>query len=273
MTAGIDLPTADTQAVADLINGSNPDKLLLAGDNRYVAVYNSSVGALYGGLRTANKILPAVGEQDWAYGGLIPYGQYFGVDRYYDVEIGPMHLFVLSSGFDLAYNIIEPKGITDGTFDDSGVCCGDTFSIEDGSEQWQWFVNTALASTSALKVVMMHHPPYASGNSFWGASPQVKKFGSHRLLQWEAFSRCGIKMILSGHEHSYERLVDDNDIVHVVNGLGGYSLTNFGAPVISQSIHRYNAGYGALQLLVQRNCIRGRFVTVSGTVEDEFTIE
>lgn len=259
-------------AVANLVKQSDPDLLLMAGDCRYNNDYVQTVSTLYGGLKGAGKLLPTPGNHDWDYGGLSNYLAYFNVNRYYSRRIGPVEFFMLDSGYNTSYVQSEPDGIIQGTVvPATPACCGGLPTLDGGSTQWQWFNAAVDASSARWKVVGLHHPPLASGNGHWGTSAEVSKWGSHKKLQWEAFKRKGINLVLSGHEHSYERL-DVDGVIHIVNGLGGKSIYGFGDPPLDQSRIRYAGDFGALRLIITPDCILGRFMSVSNQIIDEFQI-
>ena len=85
------------------------------------------------------------------------------------------------------------------------------------------------------KVVVLHHPPFSSG-TVHGSSPQ---------LRWP-FGQWGADLVLSGHEHNYERLIADGT-TFVVDGAGGKDLYPFGSPLPGRRCGSA-ASFGALFL-------------------------
>lgn len=273
MVADFGATTTAEDNVATLVKNGNPDVVLMVGDTNYGYAYSAAVGAYYGGLYASGRLLPCPGNHDWDIANLADYLSYFDEERYYSRRFGPVEFFMLDSGFNTAYEVVEPDGNTQGTITQpDNLCCGLPVGESGGSVQWQWFVNAVKSSTAKWKIVCLHHPPYSSGNAHWGLSSEVAMWGSTTRLQWEAFSRLGINLVLSGHEHIYERL-SVGGVMYVVNGLGGKDITNFGSPVLSTSQVRYRADYGALRLTITPDCIFGRFMSVSNQLIDEFTIE
>jgi tartrate-resistant acid phosphatase type 5 len=273
-TDSISNPATDPNALAvsELVKWGLPDLVLMSGDCRYNNDYVQTVGTLYGSLKTAGKLVPCPGNRDWDYGGLANYLAYFGLGRYYTRRIGPVEFFALDSGFDSNYAIVEPDGIIAGTVTETAPrCCNDAVTLSGGSVQWEWFLNAYAASTARWKIPFFHHPPYASGNSHWGASPEVKRWGSTKKLQWADFVRLGVPLVISSHEHSYERSEKDG-VVYVVNGLGGRSITGFGDPVLTESQITYNAAYGALRLVFTDRKLYGTFFDVNRNIIDEFEL-
>lgn len=91
------------------------------------------------------------------------------------------------------------------------------------------------ASKSIWNVVYFHHPPYTSGDH-----------GPSTYMRWP-FAQWGADAVLNGHDHTYERIMQDG-IVYFVNGLGGKSKYGFLSTTEPGSAIRYNAEYGAQKL-------------------------
>jgi 3',5'-cyclic AMP phosphodiesterase CpdA len=80
----------------------------------------------------------------------------------------------------------------------------------DDPEQLQ-FLEEAMASTDATwKIVAVHHPPYSAG--YQGSSVDVRETLAP-LLQ-----RYGVQLVLSGHDHDYQRSVPIDGVTYVVSG-------------------------------------------------------
>lgn len=259
-------PAGNPAQMAEIINAdTRADIVLTAGDNDYVGNYALSVQPFYGVPWLARtKLYPCPGNHDWDYGTLLaPYLAYFSFlngARYYSHRFGIVEVFMLSDGFDSSMVNLEPGGYTAGTLDANGDPVG-------GSDQWRWFVRSVKASKAIWKIACIHHPPWASGNSHVG-QPGVTANGSNIPLQWQ-FKQIGIDLVISGHEHSYERLLIDG-MTYIVNGLGGINWTGFGTP-IAGSVVRYTNSFGALRLAITPDSLTGEFRTASAT-PDTFTL-
>jgi hypothetical protein len=88
-------------------------------------------------------------------------------------------------------------------------------------------------------------------------------------MQWP-FKQWGATTVMAGHEHNYERLIENN-LVYFVNGLGGKSLYAFGTP-IAGSLVRYNSNYGAMLIEANSDSIQFQFITRTGLVIDTYSI-
>jgi hypothetical protein len=219
---------APAAAVADLVKSWNPDFVVTTGDNNYpdgaASTIDSHVGKYYhdfiypysgkyGPGADRNRFFPTLGNHDWHTPGVQPYLDYFtlpGNERYYDVQWGPVQLFIVDS------DPSEPDGITA------------------DSVQANWLKAQLAASEAPWKLVFEHHPPFSSG--LHGSTPD---------LQWP-FQEWGATAVFSGHEHSYERLIIDG-FPYFINGLGGASSYTF-KDALPGSVVRYNAAPGAIRV-------------------------
>ncbi|HSN44183.1 MAG TPA: metallophosphoesterase [Propionibacteriaceae bacterium] len=257
-------------AVAGRVDSWDPAFVISVGDGYYAkaggkgtAKYDESTGAHYcrwlagitttgercpTGLAQQNAFFPTMGNHDYTDARPSPdtYLTYFdlpgdglvsssGNERYYDYVRGPVHFFVLNS------NGQETEGI------------GST------SSQAQWLQAQLTASTSAWNIVYDHHPPYSSDADH----------GSTQQLQWP-FAEWGADAVISGHAHTYERIMRDG-IVYFVNGLGGSPHDDFTTPVRG-SVVRYNDGWGAQKVTATPAALTFEFFDVDGSLIDSHTL-
>ena len=107
------------------------------------------------------------------------------------------------------------------------------------SKQALWLKAGLSASTSAWKIVICHNPPFSSS-----------VHGSSKRMRWP-FEEWGATAVLSGHDHSYERVVEGPaGFPYFVNGLGGGSFYTFPKNRVPEagSAMRF-AGRPAVQLI------------------------
>lgn len=92
----------------------------------------------------------------------------------------------------------------------------DTFAIAEGwdqaDEQLEWLDRTLAAMTRPWRVVCTHHPVYSSGRH--GPTPRLPE-----VLE-PILRRHRVDLVLSGHDHHYERTVPIDGITYVVSGAG-----------------------------------------------------
>jgi 3',5'-cyclic AMP phosphodiesterase CpdA len=75
--------------------------------------------------------------------------------------------------------------------------------------QLAWLERT-LAMPARWKIVALHHPPYSAG--YQGSSDDTR--GQFAPL----FSRYGVQLVLSGHDHDYQRSKPLDGVTYVVSG-------------------------------------------------------
>jgi hypothetical protein len=250
--------------VAALVNSWNPDFIITTGDNNYPSgeastiddhigqFYSAYIGNYigeYGSGSLSNRFWPSLGNHDWQSmacdddGCQGPYLDYFtlpGNERYYDVDLGLVHLFALNSDF------TEPDGVT----------------VD--SIQANWLREELAGSTACFDVVFSHVPPYSSGHH-----------GSGEHMRW-SFAAWGADVVLSGHDHTYERIEADG-ILYFVNGLGGqsrYGFANEGElPPGVTSQARFSREFGAMLVTVTTSSLTTQFYDVAGGLIDQYTLE
>ena len=246
--------SADEAAVASLVASFDPEIVVTVGDNNYplgeATTIDDHIGqfysdfihpyaGVYGPGATENRFFPSLGNHDWYTAGAVPYLAYFtlpGNERYYDFVRGPVHFFAIDSDPN------EPDGVTS------------------TSIQGQWLKAKLAASRAPFKLVNFHHPPYSSSTVH----------GSELYLQWP-FREWGAELVVTGHDHTYERIVRDG-FPYFVCGLGGMSLYELATAPVSGSVARYNADYGAMIVDADSDALAMRFVTRTGNVVDSFTL-
>ncbi len=81
-------------------------------------------------------------------------------------------------------------------------------------EQIQWLEKELKASGSNWKIVFFHHPLYSSGDRH-GSDLQLRD-----VLE-PLFVQNNVSLVLTGHDHFYERVKPQKDIQYFVVGSGG----------------------------------------------------
>ena len=71
----------------------------------------------------------------------------------------------------------------------------------------------ARGSSATWKIAVFHHPPYTCGGH--AGNTDVAR-------RWvPLFERYGVQLVLSGHDHNYQRFAARNGVTYVVHGGGG----------------------------------------------------
>ena len=166
-----------------------------------------------------SRIRPAVGNHEYLTGGAAGYFDYFGSaagaarEGWYSYQLGGWHMVVLNSNCSL-------------------VGCGA------GSPQRQWLRTDLAEHPTDCVLAYWHHPRWSSGRH--GSTPAVDGF-------WQDLRQAGADIVLSGHDHTYER-VEVDGVREFVVGTGGRSLYQFQKPALPQTEARSDDAYGLLWL-------------------------
>lgn len=130
--------------------------------------------------------------------------------------------------------------------------------VGSGSVQAGWLKAGLGASGAPWKIVYMHHPPYSSG--------------LHGPVDWTRwpYQDWGASVVLSGHDHTYERF-SMGGFPYFVNGLGGGAVYDF-PTVADGSQVRYNDDHGAMLVEATAQEITFRFINTTGDVIDTFSL-
>jgi 3',5'-cyclic AMP phosphodiesterase CpdA len=81
-------------------------------------------------------------------------------------------------------------------------------------EQIRWLEKELAASTSDWKIVFFHHPLYSSGDRH-GSDLRLRE-----VLE-PLFLKYNVSVVLTGHDHFYERIKPQKGITYFVVGSGG----------------------------------------------------
>lgn len=246
--------------VANLVKSWNPDFVITVGDNNYTDGEASTIdrhigydyhqyikpySGIYGnGSQDVNRFWPVPGNHDWNTADLKPYRDFFTLpnnEYYYSIVIGNMEFFMIDS------DAHEP---------DKNLY---------NSIQGDWIKDKILNSTAKWKIAVFHHAAYSSDGNH----------GSTSIMQWP-FEDWRIHAVLSGHAHTYERILrdDNNDgdsLVYFVDGLGGANRYEFTTPVAG-SIVRYNSDWGAMKVSETQSGLLFQFYTRTGILIDSYSI-
>ena len=115
-------------------------------------------------------------------------------------------------------------------------------SLPDDAEQFQWFLNE-LNYFSGPKIIFAHYPPYSIGHhgctDLLDKQSKASRFRDRYSTTFNNPSNT-ILLIISGHEHNYQRTVKTDKTggiqlpVYIVSGGGGAELSGPGKCDISQ---------------------------------------
>ncbi len=242
---------ADDEAVANLA-ARLPGTIALLGDIVYPdgspADFAECFDPAWGLLLP--RIRPAPGNHDYQTTDASGYFSYFGAaagtsgEGWYSYDLGTWHVIVLNSNCDAVGG------------------CGP------GSPQLAWLEADLAASgasrpaasgaahPAACTLAYWHHPRYASGRH---------ADDDRTAPLWTTLAAAGADLVLTGHDHDYERLAPVDGIRSFVVGTGGRSLYELTRPTGPYTELRVNDSYGLLMLTLDAAAYEWRFVPAPGS--------
>jgi len=230
-----------TAALLDNIAGT----VFTAGDNVYPDGADAQFAQCYDPTwgRHKARTRPTPGNHDYHTSGASGYYGYFGSlagpsgQGYYSYDIGAWHIISLNSNA----------------------------SMSAGSAQETWLRQDLAASTKQCTIAYWHHPRFSSGT----------QHGSMSSAQpvWQALYDAGADIVISGHEHNYERFAPQTPtgtadptrgIREFVVGTGGESHYNDqGTPLPNSELFN-GTTFGVLKLTLSAGSYTWQFIPVSG---------
>jgi hypothetical protein len=196
--------------------------------------------------RHKSHIRPVPGNHDYMGVGPSGYFDYYGSvagtpqASYYGYNLGAWHIIALNDNCDKV----------------PGGCAA-------GSTQEQWLRQDLTANPSLCTLAYFHQPRYSSGmhGNTTAASPL-----------WQALLDYGVEIVLSGHDHGYERWVAQgnsgnavtNGIVQFVVGTGGTTLRSYSGTKPTNSVVRDGSTHGILKLSLRQDGYDYQFLPIAG---------
>lgn len=240
-----------TAALLDRLNGT----VLALGDLAYPDGTDANIADCYSPTwgRFRNLTWPTPGNHDYRTASAEPYYAYWS-----DRVVGPQHeyyLVPLGTWWVISLN---------SNCDEVGGCGPDSAQAAYLSD----LLDTIDSITpNACILAFWHHPRWSSGAEH-GSDARTDTF-------WRRLAIAGADIVLSGHDHDYERFApmnadgaaDPNGMVEFVVGTGGRPLYTFGQILPTSAVHD-NSTWGVLQLTLHPGGYDWAFVS---TVVNGFT--
>jgi hypothetical protein len=224
-----------------------PGTVLTLGDNAYLDGTAQQFADCYAPTwgRFKDRTFPAPGNHDYNTPGATGYFNYFGsaagdpAKGYYSFDRGNWHLVALNS------NCTAIGG------------CGA------GSPQEQWLRADLAAHPTACTLAYWHHPLFNGG--LHGNDLRTQDL-------WRALYDANADVILSGHDHNYQRfaLLDPSGQPDPIRGLRQFVVGTGGTslyPVFADfpNLESFEAGtFGVLRLVLRPNGYDWNFIPEAG---------
>jgi 3',5'-cyclic AMP phosphodiesterase CpdA len=142
------------------------------------------------------------------------------------------------------------------------------FLLDSNAPTWsqtRWLQQALAGSTARWKIAVFHHPPFTCGA--YRAHPVVKS-------RWvPLFERHRVRLVLSGHDHNYQRFAARQGVTYVVHGGGsGYFYRLSACPRGYPRRVRARLEQGFLYLVSRADRLDGYAVNLAGRRTDSFTL-
>ncbi|MCG8351819.1 MAG: S8 family serine peptidase [Chloroflexales bacterium] len=228
-----------TAKLLDQIDGT----VFTLGDNAYnngtVSDFRNCYNPTWG--RHKARTYPSIGNHDYRTNQGGPYYDYFGNRAgqrgkgYYSYNLGAWHIVVLNS----------------------------EINVSKGSEQEQWLRADLAANQNVCTLAYWHRPLFSSGRH--GNDTKMRPL-------WDALYEYGADVVLSGHDHHYERFAPQDPrgradstkgIRTFVVGTGGRGLYGMGSTKPNSEV-RNNKTWGVLKMTLHPTSYDWEFVPVAG---------
>jgi acid phosphatase type 7 len=212
-----------------------PGTVATLGDNAYPAGSKQQFADCYNptwGVEKA-RTRPAPGNHEYGMPGASGYFDYFGAAAgdpktgYYSYDLGAWHIVVLNSN------------------------CEEVGGCEADSPEGRWLRKDLAAHPTTCTLAYWHHPLFSSGTEHGGDDAMRPT--------WQLLYQAGADVVLSGHEHNYERFAPQDPsgepdpkhgIREFVVGTGGASHYPFGQSLPTSEIRNADT-YGVLALTLR----------------------
>jgi hypothetical protein len=194
----------DQHKLLEQVNTVPFDFLIHTGDIAYdkgtLADFETKFFRVYAPLLATRPMFPASGNHDYETADAAPFRQVFvlpenggpgGVERWYSYDWGDVHLVALD---------------TERT----------------GPAQAAWLEGDLAANQRPWTIVYGHKPPHSSGEH--GGDPEFSRWFIPILRAHR------VPLVLSGHDHHYERSQPIDGTTYIVTGGGGRGVRELGAP-------------------------------------------
>lgn len=166
-----------------------------------------------------DKLLFVPGQFDNDAAAASPLFNYQQHVRYFQYTSEYVDIFLINTGYDTTMFQTEIDNL---------VAPGQNISV---SIQFQWLKNALANSTKKHKWVVVHQPPFTSGNDFYSATNTNANL---LFIQAVPFKNWGATVLLAGCSALVERL-NWNGLPVLISGAGGKALTTVHNPPIVQS--------------------------------------
>ena len=194
--------------------------------------------------RHRSRTRPVPGNHEYETPGAAGYFEYFGeraspaTQGYYSFEVGGWHIVALNS----------------------------SIAVDAGSPQVSWLRDDLAAHPVTCTLAIVHYPLFSSGPN--GPTSQLRPI-------WDVLAAAGAEVVVSGHDHLYERFAPQTPsgrldtargIRQFVAGTGGAHLSTPRAPSPNSDV--LMSEWGVLKFTLHGTGYSWEFIAADATVRD-----
>jgi acid phosphatase type 7 len=226
---------------ATLLDGI-PGTVFTVGDNAYMTGSAENFRRCYEPTwgRHKGRTRPTPGNHEYETPGAADYFAYFGTNAgmpgmgYYSYQLGAWQIFALNT----------------------------EVPVSAGSAQLAWLRAELTTRPTRCALAYFHEPLFGSGTN--GSDPRMRE-------AWRVMYELGVDVVLSGHNHSYERFAPqdpdgrfdpERGIRQFVAGTGGAPITGF--PQVQANSEVRSSTWGVLKMTLRSTQYTWEFVPVPG---------
>lgn len=260
--------SAEQKAVRDTFMQQDFDVFLHLGDMAYGSgtfpEFEAHVFDIYRDLLHKTVTWPTMGNHEYKTDGGRPYLDVYYLpemalvpeahERYYSFDYGDVHMVSFESNDAplLAAGLAEVQGIPN---------------------MLNWLRDDLAASDKPWKIVFFHHPPYSSSDR--GPNHSVR----NQILP--ILEEHGVDLVLTGHDHHYERTVPiwqggdgsatPGALTYIVAGAGGAGLRDIDPEWWTAGAE--NRKHSFVSMTIDGCTLVGEAIALDGEVVDAFTLD
>src|SRR5262245_36060247 len=132
-------------------------------------------------------------------------------------------------------------------------------------KQLKWLDDQLAMSGSEWKIAFFHHPPYSSGDTH----------GSDETLRTQLeprFVKAGVNVVLTGHEHFYERIEPQKGIAYFITGSSA-KLREGNITQTALTAKGFDSGYTFMLVEIVGNDMYYQAITDTGKTVDSGRVQ
>ena len=250
--------------VADVVRGLEPDLVLHMGDLIYPQFTTAQADlrclSVYGSHMRTTPYFTTIGNHD-LYAGDAPYLETFHLPT--NAVSGTEHFYSFDHGDAHFCSLFMPMRSQNGLFP--------AYAFDDGTPQYRWLTNDLAVSKKPWKLLFFHIPMNTSAaHRFDFAGTNYDRLELQRLLL-PICRQYGVQLVLTGHDHDFERFAPMDGTHTIVTGGGGYALY----PVVERDAAsaQHWSTYHCVKVSIEGDSLMLQAFDRSGGIFDWMTIQ